>query len=36
MLDKPWLLVDEQVNEAAQHGHRIIDASVGGLAEEVR
>jgi hypothetical protein len=34
--DKHWLLVDEQVDEAMEHGHCIIDARIGGLAEEVR
>lgn len=34
--DKHWLLVDEQVDEATEHGHCIINARIGGLAEKVR
>lgn len=36
MRDKQWLLVNEQVDEAAEHGRRIIDTRIGGLAEEVQ
>ena len=36
MQDKQWLLVQEQIDEAAEHGRGIVDARVGGLEEEVR
>jgi hypothetical protein len=34
--NKQWLLVDEQIDQTAQHSRSIIDPLVGALAEEVR
>ena len=36
MREKRSLLVDEKVNEAAEQSRRIVDTTVGGLAEEKR
>lgn len=36
MRDKQRLLVDEQVDETAEGGGRIIDTVIGSLAEEIR